>query len=76
MLNIIYDQTKIPFLYYNFSLYEKCVPIILMVSKTDSTHCIPQTATFTPFKTPIPAMSHLLKFGLNPGKREKIRKFL
>ena len=39
-----------------------------MVSETKSIHCIPQTATLTPFTTPIPAISHLLKFGLNPEK--------
>ena len=43
-----------------------------MVSKTKSTHCIAQTAALTPFRTPIPAISDLLKFGLNPEKREKI----
>ena len=42
-----------------------------MVSKTKPTYCIPQTATLTPFTTPIPAISHLLKFTLNPEKREK-----
>ena len=39
-----------------------------MVSETKSIHCIPQTATLTPFTTPIPAISHLLKSGLNPEK--------
>ena len=57
---------------FNFSLHEKCVSNTLMKSKTKSTHCIPKTATLTPFRTPIPAISDLLKFGLNPDKREKI----
>ena len=61
---------------FNLLLYEKCVPNILMVSKTKSILCIPQTATFTPFRTPIPEISHLLKFSLNPEKREKILKLL
>ena len=39
-----------------------------MVSETKSTHCIPQTATLTLFRTPIQAISHLLKFTLNPEK--------
>ena len=39
-----------------------------MVSETKSTHCIPQTATLTFFRTPIQAISHLLKFTLNPEK--------
>ena len=43
-----------------------------MVFKTKPTDCILQTATLTPFRTPMPAISHLLKFGLNPQKREKI----
>ena len=59
---------------FNLSLKEKCVPNILMVILilTKSTHCIPQTATLIPFGTLIPAISHLLKFGLNPEKRENI----
>ena len=36
-----------------------------MVSETRSAHCIPQTATLT---NPIPAISNLLKVGLNPEK--------
>ena len=30
------------------------------------THFIPWTATSTPFRDPIPAISHLEKFGLRP----------
>ena len=59
---------------FNFSLKEKCVPNILMVSITISTHCIPQTATLTPFRTPISAISHLCNFDLNPEKtREDLK---
>ena len=61
---------------FNLLLYEKCVPNILMVSKTKSILCIPQTATFTPFRTTIAEISHLLKFSLNPEKREKMLKLL
>ena len=32
---------------------------------------MPQSATFTPFRTPIAAISHFELFGLRSGKREK-----
>ena len=35
---------------------------------------MPQGAIFTPFRTPIPAMSHLDLFGFNPEKIEKCSK--
>ena len=46
---------------FNFSLYEKCVPNIFMVSKSKSTHCIPQTATLTSFRTLIPEISSFIE---------------
>ena len=49
-----------------------CVLNILMVSKSKSTHCIPQTPNLPSFRTPIPGIPHLLTFGLNPEKRKKI----
>ena len=59
---------------FNFLLYEKCIPNILMIPKTKSAHCVPQTATFTPFRSLIPAVSCLLKFGLPPENGRKIKK--
>ena len=35
------------------------------------THSIPQSATLTPFRSPIPAISHLDLLGLRPEKKEK-----
>ena len=35
-------------------------------------YLIPQTATLTPFKAHIPAISHCLRFGFSPEKREKV----
>ena len=35
-----------------------------------SKHFIPQSATLTLFRTPIPAISHLVKLGQSPGKPE------
>ena len=40
---------------------------IKLFSKKDF---IPQTATWTPFSTSIPATSHLVVFGFNPEKSE------
>ena len=42
-----------------------------MVSSCRFTHFLPQSATFTPFRTPIPAISHFDLFGLRPENREK-----
>ena len=47
-------------------LYEKWIPRILMVFTFKLTHFIPQTATWSPFRGPIPEISHLEKFGLRP----------
>ena len=47
-------------------LYEKWIPRILMVFTFKLTHFITQTATLTPFRDPILAISHLEKFGLRP----------
>ena len=46
------------------------MPKILIASFLESIHFIPQTATWTPFSTPIPATSHLVVFGFNPEKSE------
>ena len=53
-----------------------CVPNILMVSRTKSTHCIPHIATLTPFRTPMAAISHLLKFGLDPENERRYESYL
>ena len=42
-----------------------------MVSSNRFTHLIPQSATFTPFRTPMPAISHFHLFGLRPENCEK-----
>ena len=47
-------------------LYEIRIPRILMVFTFKLRHFIPQTATSTHFKDPIPAISQLEKFGLRP----------
>ena len=39
-----------------------------MHSLLRSKHFIPQKATLTLFRTPIPAISHLVKLGLSPEK--------
>ena len=44
---------------------------ILIVSFSRFTHSIPQSATLTPFRSPIPAISHLDLLGLRPEKKEK-----
>ena len=45
-----------------------------MVSSYRFTHLIPQSATFKPFRTPMPAISHFYLFGLRPEKCEKCLK--
>ena len=47
---------------------------ILIVSSFRFTRLIPQIATFTPFRTPIPAISHFDLFGLRPENCEKCLK--
>ena len=44
----------------NSQLREKCIPNILIVSFDKSTHFKPQTASVTPFREPMPAVSHFL----------------
>ena len=36
---------------------------------------MPQSATFTPFSVPIPAISHFVVLGLSPETRENLCKF-
>ena len=38
------------------------------------THLLPESATLTPFRTPIPAISHFDLFGLRPETCEKCLK--
>ena len=45
-----------------------------MVSSYRFTHLIPQSATFTPFRTPMAAISHFDLFGLRPENCEKCLK--
>ena len=47
-----------------------------MLSLTRSTDFIPQTALLTPFRSPIPAVSHLDRFGFKPEKEENMLKTL
>ena len=42
-----------------------------MVSSCRFTHLMPQSTTFIPFRTPIPAISHFDLFGLRPENCEK-----
>ena len=35
-------------------------------------HLVPQTAIWTPFRAPIPAILHFVRLGFNPEKREKV----
>ena len=37
-------------------------------------HFMPESATFTPFSVPIPAISYFVVLGLSPGIREILRK--
>ena len=37
---------------------------------------MPQSATFTPFSVPIPAISHFLVLGLSPEIKENLWKYL
>ena len=56
---------------FNFSLYEKYIPNILMVSKTRYIHCISRTANVTLFRTPIPPVPCVLKFSFHAEKRDR-----
>ena len=47
-------------------MHEKWIPVIFMVSLHKSIHFIPQTATFTLFSTPMPAILHFSLFGFKP----------
>ena len=44
-----------------------------MVSSLKLTHFMPQSATCTTFRTPIPAISHFASLAFNP---EKLKKYL
>ena len=35
-------------------------------------HFIPQATNWTPFRAPIPAISHLVRFDFDPEKTEKV----
>ena len=62
IINAFYRVTKI-FILLKLSLYEICTPNTLMHSLVRYRHFIPQSATVTLFRTPIPAISHLVKLG-------------
>ena len=47
-----------------------------MVCSCRFTHLMPQSATFTPFRSPTPAISHFDLFDLRPEKCEKCLKFV
>ena len=51
---------------FHFALYKKWIPVIFMVSLRKSVHFMPQTATFTLSSTPIPTISHFLRFSFKP----------
>ena len=55
----------------SFLLYEIYTPNILIHSLVRSRHFMPQSATLTLFRMPIPAISHLVKLGQSPEKLEK-----
>ena len=55
-----------------FLLYEKWTPSIFTVSLLRLTHFMPQSVTWTPFRTPIPAISHFVLLGFNPENFEKV----
>ena len=50
------------------------MPRILIVSLVRSMQTIPQSAAFTPFRTPNPAISHFVVLSLNPEYSENIWK--
>ena len=62
------------FIIFTLLLHEQWIPSILIVLFFKFTNSMPQGAIFTPFRTPIPAMSHLDLFGFNPEKIEKCSK--
>ena len=57
------------------SLLEKSVPNIFNTSLFRYIQRIPQTATWTPFRNSIPSISYLIKFGFNPEKFNKNKKY-
>ena len=52
-------------------LYEKLLPKVLITSLNRSMHFISQTANWTTFGDPIPAISHFVRTGFNPEKKSK-----
>ena len=60
---------------FTFRLYKKQIPKILIASFLKSIHLIPQTAPWSFFSTPIPAILHLVVFDFNPEKSEIDRNF-
>ena len=62
---------------FRFSLlYEKLIRVIFMVSLYKLMHFRPQTAIFTSFSTPIPAISYFSWFGFNPEYFENVANVL
>ena len=59
-----------------FLLYEKWIPVIFMVSLHKLIHFMPQTASFTLFSTPIPAILHFSWSGFKPGYFENVANVL
>ena len=67
-------QTILRKLHSSFILlvYKKKVPKMLIASLHRSMYFMPQTATWNPFRAPIPAILHFVKLGFSPEKREKV----
>ena len=55
-----------------FLLHKKWAPSIFTVSQLRLTHFILQSATWTPFRTPIPVISHFILLVFKPDKFEKV----
>ena len=59
----------------NFWVQEKCTPKIFIIYVIKSIHVIPQTAILTPFREPMPAISHFNTLGSKPQHFENNLKF-
>ena len=55
-----------------FLLYKKWTPSIFTVSLLRLTNFMPQSATWTPFGTTIPAILHFVLLGYSPENFEKV----
>ena len=57
-----------------FSIFIICFLKFSWISSLSLLHLIPQSATCTPLRAPMPAVSHLLLFGLSPETSKMYRK--